>query len=218
MGRAMDPYLLLGVSPGCTLEELKHAYRAKVWHAHPDLGGKEEAFIEVCGAYKQVLQELGRRHGAGGASAAQTHGRGSSPNPSGRTGRSSQRTSRRLSSGSRIANPSDPFWSPELILHDHPVWIGHPGKPPDPDWEPELILLDDQLAQTELTRSHEGTMTVSIFSSSWMRAIPARAAQHLSELSSQEKALGIVILSSMFVIATVALFQLWSHGFMDPAP
>ena len=53
----MDPYVTLGVRRNCTRDQVKAAFRAKVRIAHPDRGGDEQAFIALCAAYKQVLQE-----------------------------------------------------------------------------------------------------------------------------------------------------------------
>src|SRR5262245_38808160 len=55
IGRIMDPYQTLGLAPGCTRDQVKEAFRAKVWRAHPDRGGAEQPFIELCAAYKQLL-------------------------------------------------------------------------------------------------------------------------------------------------------------------
>ena len=61
MGRDMDPYRLLGVSPGCTLEEVKQAYRTKARKPILISAATPVAFIEVSEAYKQVLDELAQR-------------------------------------------------------------------------------------------------------------------------------------------------------------
>ncbi len=57
----MDAYLILGVSRGCTREEVKERFRSRVHSAHPDRGGDGEAFIQLCAAYHQILDELDRR-------------------------------------------------------------------------------------------------------------------------------------------------------------
>ena len=56
----MDPYSILGVPRGCTREEVKEAFRSLVHRAHPDRGGDGEAFIQLCDAYREVLDELDR--------------------------------------------------------------------------------------------------------------------------------------------------------------
>jgi len=57
----MDPYRILGVARGCTREEVKEAFRAKVPSAHPDRGGEDLTFIQLRAAYEQILAELDRR-------------------------------------------------------------------------------------------------------------------------------------------------------------
>jgi DnaJ domain len=57
----MDPYRTLGVTRGCTREDVKEAFRARVASAHPDRGGEEAAFIELRTAYERILAELDRR-------------------------------------------------------------------------------------------------------------------------------------------------------------
>ena len=55
------------------------------------------------------------------------------------------------------ARPADPLWDPELILADHPVWIGHAARPPNPDWEPELIIRDEEFPDRGESREQEKT-------------------------------------------------------------
>ena len=57
----MDPYRTLGVPRGCTREEVKAAFRARVPLAHPDRGGEDGTFIQLRAAYEQILAELDRR-------------------------------------------------------------------------------------------------------------------------------------------------------------
>lgn len=59
----MDPYSTLGVSRGCTREQVKEAFRSLVHRAHPDRGGDGEAFVRLCAAYREVLNELERGDG-----------------------------------------------------------------------------------------------------------------------------------------------------------
>jgi hypothetical protein len=58
--RAMDPYRTLGVPRGCTREEVKEAFLARVPSAHPDRGGDHLAFIHLRAAYEQILADLDR--------------------------------------------------------------------------------------------------------------------------------------------------------------
>ena len=52
----VDPYQTLEVERGCSREDVTAAFRAKVWAAHPDRGGDEQSFIELCSAYKAHTQ------------------------------------------------------------------------------------------------------------------------------------------------------------------
>ena len=53
-----DPYEILGVKRGASLEEIKAAYRRACKQRHPDLGGSHEAMVELNTAYAFVLNEL----------------------------------------------------------------------------------------------------------------------------------------------------------------
>jgi hypothetical protein len=55
---ARDPYEILGLTPGASLDELKAAYRRLSKTAHPDLGGSTEAQVELNTAYAYILNEL----------------------------------------------------------------------------------------------------------------------------------------------------------------
>lgn len=72
----MNPYAVLGVSPGVTDEELKKAYRTQCKRYHPDLNGgsaaAEEKFKEVQQAYATIQQIRSGKQGA--SSAYQPHG------------------------------------------------------------------------------------------------------------------------------------------------
>ena len=64
MNSCLNPYLELGVSPGVTLQELKHAYRQAVLRYHPDsaLGqGNSLKFHAVTEAYQQLRGMLETR-------------------------------------------------------------------------------------------------------------------------------------------------------------
>ncbi len=60
----MDPYLTLGVPRGCSRQEVKEAFRARVRYAHPDRGGEVLLFVQLHTAYEQVLAELDRVPGS----------------------------------------------------------------------------------------------------------------------------------------------------------
>jgi hypothetical protein len=214
----MDPYRRLGVSRRCTLEEVKQAYRAKVRQAHPDLGGDEPAFIEVCEAYRQVLEEMARRPASRGSAPVHSQGRDSSSHSSDRIAHPDRRPSRPRDDRLRTPKPADPRWDPEMILVDHPVWVGHPGRPPDPDWEPELVLLDEEAEGAGVSLAEQGAPGVSGFSFPWGALHPARSGRRKHELSSRELVLGIVILLCMIAIAVVAFLQIVWHGGAQPGP
>src|SRR6185312_6091388 len=57
----MDPYQTLGISRTCSREEVKLVFRVRAWYAHPDRGGESATFIQLCTAYKQILDDLDRR-------------------------------------------------------------------------------------------------------------------------------------------------------------
>ena len=56
-----DPYEILRVKRGATLDEIKAAYRRACKERHPDLGGSHEAMVELNTAYAFILNEL--KHG-----------------------------------------------------------------------------------------------------------------------------------------------------------
>ena len=56
----MDLYKELGVSPDCTSEELKHAYRTLAQIHHPDKGGDEETFKRIKMSY-EILSDPDKR-------------------------------------------------------------------------------------------------------------------------------------------------------------
>ena len=60
----MDPYQVLGISPGASDDEIKKAYRALSRKYHPDANinnpnkaQAEEKFKEVQQAYDQIMKE-----------------------------------------------------------------------------------------------------------------------------------------------------------------
>jgi hypothetical protein len=117
----MDPYQTLGVTRGCTREEVKNAFRARVWSAHPDLGGQESTFIEICIAYQKILAELDRRPGAVAVMPAQ----GPRKRPSSRPADPDWEPDLIV-----LAKPPDPRWEPDLVLLDEPP--GFAPRPGDP--------------------------------------------------------------------------------------
>ena len=122
IGRAMNPYHTLGVAKGCTLDELKEAFRTRALLAHPDRGGEPTAFIQLRQAYDQIVNDVDARPPAPTAEA---------PDQPARADRRWQQT--------------DPNWDPDLIVVDEPLPRIRPPRPPDPNWKADLIVLDEPL-------------------------------------------------------------------------
>jgi hypothetical protein len=55
-----DPYDVLGVARGASRDEIKAAYRRASKSKHPDVGGSNEAMVELNTAYAYILNELKR--------------------------------------------------------------------------------------------------------------------------------------------------------------
>ena len=161
-----DAYLTLGVKKGCTREEVRAAFRAKAWQAHPDRGGDEQEFIELCSAYKKILKEVrsrpgeGRRTGVAQPSKTTDRTNPTRPEPSRKTDR------HEVSSGpphaswepdlilaadvGRDGQPApapDPNWIPDLVVPDGPWSESRPEQPPDANWNPDVVLGDVSVEQ-----------------------------------------------------------------------
>ena len=62
-GGELEPYSVLQVSRGATLEEVRHAYKAMALRTHPDKpGGDEKSFQEVVAAFEQISQLLSAQY------------------------------------------------------------------------------------------------------------------------------------------------------------
>jgi hypothetical protein len=59
--RPIDPFVVLGLSSGATVEEVRAAFRKKALEHHPDQGGSTEAFIATRRAYDAILRKRRRR-------------------------------------------------------------------------------------------------------------------------------------------------------------
>jgi hypothetical protein len=207
----MDPYRILGIARSCTLEEVKRAYRAKVWQTHPDLGGDEPTFIEVCEAYKQVLAEVARRPMRAYPDSPRAQPGRASPKPYNRGHEASGRPSRQAQVKRQTPKPPDPHWNPDLVLLDHPIWIGHQDRPPDPDWEPELILLEEETVAGGVV-SPSGAPAVSESPVPWLPPFLARSTRRGPLLSRGLTALGITALLGVIAMALFGLLQLTWHA------
>jgi hypothetical protein len=152
----MDPYQTLGVPRGCTPEAAKDAFRARAWQAHPDRGGQEIAFIRLCTAYKQVLEELN-----------------SSPRPaipnSARPAREDRGRKPPIPNWEPDlivhAQPPDPSWEPDLVVLDEPAGDDCLPEPPDPQIARERY-------RAWLGRfSAQAAGEPSVWRSGWVRAL-----------------------------------------------
>ena len=211
MGLAMDPYLTLGVARHCTLEEVKQAYRTRVRNAHPDLGGDEASFIAVSEAYKRILEDLARRPALRSSGSAQDNGRNSAPGPDDERDPAGGRPSPYLQDRDRTPRHPDPLWIPDLILMDHPDWIGHPTRPPDPEWDPELILMVDDFDAPGVAPP-QGPTAVPDPPLAWRSTDATQAAHRALQRSNQERALGIVLLLCLILLVLFTLLHLFWHG------
>jgi len=85
-----DPYRMLGLTPGATLDEVKRAYRRLAKLYHPDSAGAAATarFIAVQGAYEMLMTSARRASAgmAGGATARPGAGSRSRPAPGSRPG------------------------------------------------------------------------------------------------------------------------------------
>lgn len=55
-----NPYRVLGLHPGCSMQDLKNKWRVLASIHHPDKGGDTETFIKLRVAYKQIEKILNR--------------------------------------------------------------------------------------------------------------------------------------------------------------
>lgn len=51
----MDPYVVLGLQKGASIDEIRQAFREKTKKYHPDLGGDEWIFFQVQEAYRMLV-------------------------------------------------------------------------------------------------------------------------------------------------------------------
>ncbi|MDB5352718.1 MAG: DnaJ-class molecular chaperone with C-terminal Zn finger domain [Planctomycetota bacterium] len=63
-GQDLDPYTVLGLTQGCSAEEVRDAYHKKSKKHHPDQGGDAWAFKIVVRAYEALNQILERERAA----------------------------------------------------------------------------------------------------------------------------------------------------------
>ncbi len=58
--RPVDPYVLLGIDPKATLDDVKAAFRKKALEHHPDQGGTSDAFMAIKRAYDGIVKRRTR--------------------------------------------------------------------------------------------------------------------------------------------------------------
>jgi hypothetical protein len=51
----VSAWTLLGLKPGASLDEIKHAFRKRALETHPDQGGDDEMFRAVRSAYERLV-------------------------------------------------------------------------------------------------------------------------------------------------------------------
>ena len=206
----MDPYQILGVARGCTRDEVKEAFRARAWHAHPDRGGDEQPFIELCGAYKQILAELVQAPRMGSFKRRNASGDARGRKPA-RPGNRGGRPAGQPEPVDRPPSPPRPDWEPDLVLDGEGRSVA-PSKPADPDWEPELILVDEPPELPDEAPPAPGDLERGY--ASWIRRFSDRAARGESFWeSSLAQSIGMLILVA-FLAAN--LWLCWAVWVPDP--
>jgi hypothetical protein len=152
----MDPYQTLGVPRGCTPEEIKDAFRARAWHAHPDRGGDELSFIRLCTAYKEILENLDSSPLPG------------TPKPA-RPARDGRARRPPIPDWDPdlvvLARPPDPSWDPDLVVLDESPRNHRRPDLPDPQAARERYVT--WLGRVA-ARANRGT---SVWQSGWVSAV-----------------------------------------------
>jgi hypothetical protein len=185
----MDPYQTLGISRTCTREEVKQVFRVRAWYAHPDRGGENATFIQLCTAYKLILDDLDRR-----------------PNP-------------RLPDLSRARRPARPArppvqdGDPDLIFLDEVAPIRWPPKPPDPNWTADLVLLEEAPPANPAPQPPDPRAAQKTYRS-WLQQVPVRSARRPSAWRSG----GVDILGPLIILAALvgSLWVCWIAWRYEP--
>jgi DnaJ domain len=216
----MDPYRTLGVARGCTREEVKAAFRAKVRLAHPDRGGDEQAFINFCAAYKQLLKDLPPgRSTKDRARAAGTKRTAKRPAPEEQPRQGAAQNPDRnqrppappcedwnpdlvlsadVGRDGRPAPPPDPKWQADLVVQDEMRPDSRPAQPPDPNWQPDVVLLDGLAAHDSANAAGEPGSSADAYRSLFER-MAARSTNEntLNWQSPWIRTIGILILAAL---------------------
>lgn len=204
----MDPYQALGVSRGCTRDELKKAFRARAWDSHPDRGGDEQPFIELCTAYKQILNGMGCGPRQGSTEHLDTPRADRGRNPEGPGHRSRSTSNRAVVAESTVPPRTD--WVPDLVL-DETGCSTAPSRPADPAWEPELVVLDD-LADEDSPESRDPSRRYA----SWIHQVAERSTRGESlRDSGLVQSLGVLLIVALITGGLWLCWVAWESGAMD---
>jgi DnaJ-like protein len=209
----MDPYHTLGVRRGCTRDEVKEAFRAMAWRAHPDRGGEELSFIRLCTAYKQILKEVERSPSSGTRKPSRVPRNRRPPKPSGPDQPSGRPPSPRPAGNERHPKPPDATWEPDLVLLDEQPRISRPPIPPDPNWDPDVILLDGAHGDGRAVVPPEKLVATEPFDS-WLRRVSARSAR--PEPLSESGWFQAAVLIFFLALIAYGLLGCWAAWTYDP--
>jgi hypothetical protein len=234
----MDPYRTLGVARGCTREDVKAAFRAKVRLAHPDRGGDQLEFINFCAAYKQLITDLppGPRKQNHARFEASTH----TPNRPAPAEQPRQGAAPARDRSQRPGAPPDlnwqadlvlpadvgrdggpaptpdPEWQADLVLHDEVPLNLRPPQPPDPNWQPDVVLLDGRAVDDSADAAHAPCGEEDNYRSLFER-IAARSTDEkkVNWHSPWIRAIGILILGTLIAGNFWLCWFAWND---DPGP
>jgi hypothetical protein len=198
IGRAMNPYQILGIAKVCTREEAKEAFRIRAYHAHPDRGGETKTFIRIRRAYEQILADLDRQAEALVDSTK-----------SEQVGDKSTQPPRR----NRRSKPADPTWEPDFVLLDEPPRRTRPPRPRDPNWKPDLILLDDPTSDGVTPKSADGDVAWKTYRTLFHRISGESVEKDSTWQFGWIYAIGMFILLMMIVLLSLTLF--WTDSPAD---
>ena len=189
----MDPYQILGVARGSTREEVKRAFRATVWHAHPDRGGENDSFIRLCTAYNQILNELDRNP------------RPSVPNPA------------RAHRNGRPSVPPDRSWNPNFVVRSGAPGNNRTTKPPDPNWKPDLVIPDEDPPVIRAPGPPDPGVARRTYVS-WLRQVSAQSARGKSgRRSDWAGGFGMLIILAVMVLGLWGCWMAWTHDAEESA-
>lgn len=138
IGRAMNPYQILGVAIDCTRGgqgSLSHPGLS----CSPGSRGRYEDVYPDPQSLRASPGRVGTRTCAGC-----------------RKDRSGRRQEHQSPRRDRRSKPPDPNWEPDFVLLDEPPHRTRPPRPRDPNWKPDLILLDDPPSDEVTTNGADG--------------------------------------------------------------